>query len=155
MSAEVHSDSASTPDPGLVRKQKFTLRWALTLTLVMALVLSFGSNYSRSSNHTRMARDHVRAWTFRLAKDNVPLTIGSSTTQMGNDLLGTWSSYQGKLTTPTGRAIVIDFTSRDRLFDKSDHLVLSAEGKSVTWPIESIDRAQKVDLKAEFPEAFR
>ena len=155
MSVEVRSDSASTPDPKRITKQRLALRWAMAVTWVMALVTLYFSNYSRSGNHTRMTRDRVINWTFRLAKDNLPLTLGSTKSELGNDLLGTWASYQGALVTPTGRAIRIDFTSRDRFFDKSDHLVLTAEGKSVTWPIESIDRAQKVDLKVDFPEAFR
>jgi len=71
------------------------------------------------------------------------------------DLLGPRLHHNGKYTTPTGRPVLIDLEYLDRPFDPSGRLVLTAEGRWITWPIEDIERGRKVDLKAEFPEAFR
>jgi hypothetical protein len=158
MSVEVRPEEPSPPDPGPARKKKFTLKFVIAQSLIMAVVLGYLNHITHKGQRMRTTRQNVLDWTFKIVRDNPSLVLAGHSSEGGEDLLGAWSHVEGTLKTPAGRLIAISFTSRDRLFDKSDgpdHLVLTAEGRSVTWPIEVIERAQKVDLKTEFPEAFR
>ena len=155
MSAEMSPEGSPTPDPGPTRRGKFPLWWMVANGLLMGLVFGYLFFYANGGRRTRAAQEEVLSWAFRVAKDNPSVLMGSSKSETSGDLLGTWCHVEGTLTTKAGRPIAFDYVARDRLFARTDRLVLTAEGRSVDWPIESIGRAQKVDLTAEFPEAFR
>jgi len=153
MSSEVRPDNLSPPDPQSSRKKKFAINWLA----VVSFALMFGvlANFAWSTLRNQKVQTDLSAWTDQLQKDNPSIKFAGFKGGYSGDLLGTSYQYQGKYTTPTGHPIAIDFNFRGRPFADSSRLVLSAAGKSLTLPLADIERGRKLDLKAEFPEAFR
>jgi hypothetical protein len=146
MSSDVRSDDMA------LQKKKFPIVWPV-FSLVLAVAIL--ANFAWSSLRNQKAQASFFAWSNQLKQDNPSTVFGGFTTSQSSDLLGSSFRYQSKCTTPTGHPIAIDFHHRGRLFTDSSRLALSAEGKSLTLPLEDIERGRKIDLKAEFPEAFR
>jgi hypothetical protein len=153
MSSEVRLDNLSPTDPQPSRKKKFAINWLAVVGF--GLVLGVLANFAWSSLRYQKAQTDLFAWTSQLQKDNPSIKFAGFKAGYSGDLLGMSYQYQGKYTTPTGHPIAIDFNFRGRPFADSSHLVLSAEGKSLTLPFADVERGRKLDLKAEFPEAFR
>jgi hypothetical protein len=146
MSSQGRSDDLA------IHKKKSPIVWPV-FSLVLAVAIL--ANFAWSSLRNQNAKAGFFAWSNQLKQDNPSTVFGGFTTSQSSDLLGSSFQYQAKCTTPTGHPIAIDFHYRGRLFTDSGRLVLSAEGKSLTLPPEDVERGRKVDLKAEFPEAFR
>jgi len=56
--------------------------------------------------------------------------------------------------TPTGKPISIKAELRYGPFLSVREVIIEASGRAVTWPLEDIERGRKIELRAEFPEAF-
>jgi hypothetical protein len=57
--------------------------------------------------------------------------------------------------TPTKKEIKIEATLRTTPISILRQVTFESNGKSVTWPFQDIENGRMIDLKAEFPEAFR
>jgi hypothetical protein len=57
--------------------------------------------------------------------------------------------------TQAGKTIQIQADLRIGPFSSVRRVTFETPGRTVTWPFEDIERGRKVDLRAEFPEAFR
>jgi hypothetical protein len=152
ISAEVRPDQPSTPDTGPIRKKKLKIA-SLLGSFIILLVLGYAANQTHRTNRNQKVVTEFLVWTTQLEKDN-PAVIRGEFMAMTNDF-GAAFHYEGKYTTPADRTIAIEFRHSERLFNRSGRLVFSTEGRSVTWPVEDIERGREIDLKAEFPEAFR
>jgi hypothetical protein len=149
------AEEPSTPNPRAIRKKKPSIKSLMTWVLILALGFGFIANLLRSNHRTQAAQGQFTAWVQRLTKDNPSCAMDRYTMGMGGDLLGSWLHYGGNFKTSAGRPIAFDFVFRNRLFDPPGRVVLSADGRSKTVPLEDIESGRTLDLKAEFPEAFR
>jgi hypothetical protein len=57
--------------------------------------------------------------------------------------------------TQAGKPIQIRADLRIGPLSSVRRVTIETPGRTVTWPFEDIERGRKVDLRAEFPEAFR
>jgi hypothetical protein len=146
MSSEVRSDDMA------MHKKKFPI---VGPVLFLVLAVAILANFAWNTHRNQKAQTSLFAWTNQLKQDNPSIVFSGFTISSSADLLGGSFQYQSKFKTPTGRPMVIDFNFLGRPFSDSGGLVLSAEGKSLTLPLEDVERGRKIDLKAEFPEAFR
>jgi hypothetical protein len=144
-----------TPEPRAIRKKKSSIKSLMIWVLILALGFGLLANLLRSERRTRKVERRFIAWTHQLTKDNPSCAMDRFTMGTGHDPLGNWLHWEGKFKTSTGRPIAFDFIFRDRFFDHPGQVVLSADGRSMTVPLEDIERPRTIDLKAEFPEAFR
>jgi hypothetical protein len=150
VSAEVRPEELSKPEPNY----KKTFKIALLLgSLFILLALGYTLNQTHRTSRNQKVVNEFLAWTNQFAKDN-PSVVLEGYTAMSKDF-GAAFHYEGNYKTPTDRTIAIDFRHRERLFNRSGRLIFTAGGRSITWPVEDIERGRKVDLEAEFPEAFR
>jgi hypothetical protein len=62
-------------------------------------------------------------------------------------------NYQFQVT--AGRVITLRAALRSGPFWVDRRLTFESSDRSVTWPFEDVERGRRIDLKAEFPEAFR
>ncbi len=95
------------------------------------------------------------AWSLKFKQDNPSIAMARFTTARSGNLMGHSCHFEGRYRTSTGRPIACDFRYHNRPFEEVGQLVLSAEGRSMTVPLEDVVSGRAIDLKAEFPEAFR
>jgi hypothetical protein len=127
------------------------------LLIVCALLLAAGvlTRIYVTSRRSAQLQTAFLAWTTQLAKDNPSLVFRGFTASQHADLRGTSLDYHWKYATPTGRQIAIDLSLQERPFSLPSPIVISTDGRSMTLPLEDMERGRKLDLKTEFPEAFR
>jgi hypothetical protein len=152
MSLEDHP--VAPTGPVVARKKKSEIRSIMLAILVLALVLGLATNWSR--NHRRAQDKHIEVgrWFGQLLEDNPTVIAEGFGGSSGGDLLRSQIHFQGRCLTPTRHSISMDVDYRIGPLGEETRLVLSSEGRSATRPIEDLIH-RKVDLKAEFPEAFR
>jgi hypothetical protein len=139
------------PAPG----QKLTIKAMMVIVFTIAVMFGWGMNSVRAWQRVWKLGGRFIAWESQLRADNPSLAFGSLEGTKPIDLRGATSHYQGHYTTPTGRRISFILDAHYGMFGNRGQLVISAEGRSVIWPIEDVERGRKIDLNAEFPEAFR
>jgi hypothetical protein len=137
------------------RERKFTIRWMMVMIFTIAVMLGWALDQARAWRRNGVLGSRFMVWHHQFMADNPSITLGELAFSRPIDLRGSNVRGQGHYTTPTGRRISIDLEARSNPFEDRGQLVISAEGRSVTWPVKDMERGRRIDLKAEFPEAFR
>ncbi len=136
------------------RRHRLTIGGLMAAVLVIAVGLGWVTHRDRSRRRAEALLDRLRDFFYQLEVSN-PKEFQSESLTGIDEWLGSGFRFQGEHRTPTRRPIVVEADVHVRPFDDLGHVVISSGGRSVTWPIEDIERGREIDLRAEFPEAFR
>jgi len=137
------------------RRRTFRLRSLLVAVALIGTGLGWATTLSRGDRRNQEAVTRTSAWINKLQADHPTLKGGTASMDIRGDWFGHDSAYRARYETPTGRPIAVSAEMCFRPSRDAGHAVISAGGRSVTRPIEDIERGRKIDLRAEFPEAFR
>jgi len=140
--------------PAPRRRRRVTIKGLMVAVLVVAVGLGAATHRYRCHRRAEVLRSRLHDFFHQLEVSN-PQEFQSESTMMIDEWLGSGFRFRGEHRTTTRRPIVIEAEVHVRLFDDLGRMVISSGSRSVTWPIEDIERGRKVDLRAEFPEAFR
>jgi len=145
------------------RGRTFRLRPLMVTVALIAVGLSGTTHLYRgfrrdqeAGRRNQEASTRMFAWIDRLQADHPALKGGTTSMDIRDDY---WAGhdwdYRACYETPTGHPITVSARTRSRPSRDPGRVVISAEGRSVTWPIEDVERGRPIDLRAEFPGAFR
>jgi hypothetical protein len=155
MSPDDPSDLSAAPAPSISHKKGLSTRSMMLIVLFVAVVLGDVLHNTRSSQRAGETSHRLMSWWRQVQVDNPSISFDSLSIGEPIDWQGCYLRFKAGFKTATGRPIKIDAETRFGWFHHDGHMVISAEGRSITWPIEDAERGRKIDLKAEFPEAFR
>jgi len=159
MSIDPPADSPTVVAPA--RKRRFTIRSLMAAVVVVAVVLGWGVAGERCSGRIARVQGQVARWVVGIQAAN-PTCRGGMTKQGFTTVLlfGSWGEYQADFTTAAGKPIRVSVDLRCSPFGDAHRVVVEASGRAVAWPIQGVDQGRAtdlrpIDLRAEFPEAFR
>jgi hypothetical protein len=150
-------------DPGVevpsgvvpVRKSRLRIRSLMVWVALVGAGLGWVLHTVRTERAFQADRAIFAVWAAEFEKDNPALKpLGRSMSSTWNFLELDQRLYQNYQTAAGGR-FSIQLVLRGGPFWGDRRVDFESPGRSATWPFEDIARGRKVDLKTEFPEAFR
>jgi hypothetical protein len=149
-------ESADTPETTSrpSRGYRLTIRSIMVFVVLFALGFGFVVNQTRNVNQAKAVEDRTLAWINRLFLEQSMAKAESAYGVVEGYFSCDWE-YNGYFTTEFNHLIVIKVRVHSRSSGPEGQIEFSSEGQTITWPIEDIEKARKINLKAEFPKAFR
>jgi hypothetical protein len=153
MVADPQSEISSRVVP--VRKSRLRIKMLMIVVGLVAAVLGWVHHIDRAERAFRKDQAVFASWiaVFRSAPPAFQpaatlVKSFSSLTEMGR-------RCQYEFWSPAGQLIGIVADFRYGPFHADRQVIFVARDRTVNWPFEDVVRGRKVDLKAEFPGAFR
>jgi hypothetical protein len=123
---------------------------------VLALGLGWVVQVARNDQILRSDQAVFVSWVAEVEKAHAPLLKTSNLSgKSSSNLFEMGRSCDSDFQTLAGKPIQIQADLHIGPLSSVRRVTFHSTGRTVTWPFEDIERGRKVDLRAEFPEAFR
>jgi hypothetical protein len=149
------SAETSSSGAGSDGKSPMRVKSLMVMVAVVALGVGLFANMARTSRIQQQDQALFNAWLTELEKADPTLKPTGTKFRSTSMFLELTRTCDYNLLTPTRKTITIQVVLRTNPFSSVRKLTFDHAGHSVTWPFEDIERGRKIDLKTEFPEAFR
>jgi hypothetical protein len=140
-----------------VKSKRITIATLMLVIATVATLLAYALPLYRLNTKYAQLDGQFAGFLDRISKQNAPLMIEQFSTGFETSAFPSRTRREWKIqfyNAGAGRPIHVDFVVQAGIFGDDNRMVLSYEGRSLTRPFRGFDNV-KLDLKAEFPEAFR
>jgi hypothetical protein len=137
------------------RGSRLRIEWLMAWVAVIAVVSGWIVHVNRMDRSFQEDRSQFIGWAAEFEKDQPSLRpLDRSMTTSG---IFFWADHRWNQDdkTPTGERISIQVALQAGPAWADRRVTFESPGRTVTWPFADIERGRRIDLKAEFPEAFR
>ena len=123
---------------------------------VLAVGLGWLAEVVRNDRLLRSDQAVFASWVAEVERAHAPmLATANFSARSSSNLLEMGRRCDGLFQTRAGKPIQIQADLRIGPLSSVRRVTIHADNRVVTWPFEDIERGRKLDLKAEFPGAFR
>ncbi len=138
-----------------VRKRRFRIKSLMVLVALVGAGLGWVLHVDRVDRWFQADRSRFIEWANEFEQANPSLKPLARSMTASGFLLTTDYQWNQDYQTPAGGSISIQVALQAGPVSTQRRVIFESPGRTVTWPFEDIERGRKVDLKAEFPGAFR
>jgi hypothetical protein len=149
---------SSVEKPSKVRpegKSPIRIKSLMVMVAVVALGLGYLTHTVRTLRLLQADESVFKSWVVKVERDNPTLKRAGMSFRSNSSFFELSRSCDYTLVTPVRKTITIQLVLRRGPFSSVGKVTFDSADRSVTWPFEEIQRGRPIDLKAEFPEAFR
>ena len=154
----MNSDSPVEGPAGVVPLGRSRLRIKSLMVWIAVLAVGLGWVLETARNDRSLRSDQAvfASWVAEVEKAHASsLKTSDLSAKSSSNFFEMGRRCDGVFQTKAGKPIQIQADLRIGPLSSTRRVTFHSTGRAVTWPFEDIERGRKVDLRAEFPEAFR